>query len=106
MPRGESLSLPFPGVAHRATIQTGQTRSLVARTAGSWSSLGRIRAVGARQRGQNAPMTERYDHRDADARAADSQEDEVIDGPVLDGADELQAEATRAVAEEDTTERG
>jgi hypothetical protein len=51
-------------------------------------------------------MTERYDHRDADARAADSQEDEVIDGPVLDGADELQAEATRAVAEEDTTERG
>ena len=104
MPRGEPL--PFPGVAHRATIQTGQTRSRVARAAGPWSSLGGIRAVGERQCGQNARMTERYDHRDAEARVADSQEDEVIDAPVLDGADELQAEATRAVAEEDTAERG
>jgi hypothetical protein len=51
-------------------------------------------------------MTERYDHRDAEARAADSQEDEVIDAPVLDGAEELQAEATRAVEEEDAEEPG
>ena len=42
-------------------------------------------------------MTERYDHRDAEARAADMNEDEVIDGPVLDGADDLQTEATRAL---------
>jgi len=42
-------------------------------------------------------VTERYDHRDADARAADTQEAEVIDTPMLDGADDLQTEATRAL---------
>ena len=50
-------------------------------------------------------MTERYDHRDAEARAADSQEDEVIDTPVLDGADDLQTEATRALDEDEATGR-
>lgn len=49
-------------------------------------------------------MTERYDHRDAEARAADSQEDEVIDAPVLDGADELQTEASRAILDEEGQE--
>jgi hypothetical protein len=49
-------------------------------------------------------MTERYDHRDAEARAADAEEDQVIDAPVLDGAEELQAEATRAAVEEDPGE--
>jgi hypothetical protein len=57
------------------------------------------------QRGQKAPMTERYDHRDAETRAADRLEDEVIDAPVLDGADELQAEASRAVLDEKVEER-
>jgi hypothetical protein len=50
-------------------------------------------------------MTERYDHRDAEARTADSQEDEVIDTPVLDGADDLQTEATRALDEDAATDR-
>jgi hypothetical protein len=50
-------------------------------------------------------MTERYDHRDAEARAADSQEEEVIDAPVLDGAEDLQAEASRARDEDDAAER-
>jgi hypothetical protein len=51
-------------------------------------------------------MTERYDHRDAEARAADAEEDEVIDAPVLDGADDLQVEATRAAADEDAADPG
>jgi hypothetical protein len=50
-------------------------------------------------------MTERYDHRDAETRAADAEEDQVIDAPVLDGADELQAEAGRALLDEEVADR-
>jgi hypothetical protein len=42
-------------------------------------------------------MTERYDHRDNETRAADAERPEVLDTPVLDGADDLQTEASRAV---------
>jgi|KBSSwiStaDraftv2_1062776.scaffolds.fasta_scaffold1927485_1 hypothetical protein len=42
-------------------------------------------------------MTERYDHRDDETRAADAERPEVLDTPVLDGADDLQTEASRAV---------
>ncbi len=45
-------------------------------------------------------MTDRYDHRTADARAADAEEDQVLDSPLQTGASELRAE----VAE--TAERG
>jgi hypothetical protein len=45
-------------------------------------------------------MTERHDHRDAEARAADATADEVIDRPVMDGAADLQTEADRAIESE------
>ena len=38
----------------------------------------------------------RYDHRDDAARAADSEEDRVIDGPLEKGAAELREETTEA----------
>jgi hypothetical protein len=49
-------------------------------------------------------MTERYDHRDAEARAADSHEEQVIDAPVLDGAEDLQAEASRALDDDEAAD--
>jgi len=38
----------------------------------------------------------RYDHRDEAARAADAEEDRVIDGPLEEGAAELRAQVTDA----------
>ena len=38
----------------------------------------------------------RYDHRDAAARAADAEEDRVIDGPLEKGAAELREQAAEA----------
>ena len=45
-------------------------------------------------------MTERYDHRDNETRADDAERPEVLDAPVLEGADDLQTEANRAVGDE------
>jgi hypothetical protein len=41
-------------------------------------------------------MTERFDHRDATARGADTTEDQVIDSPVQDGAEEMREETQLA----------
>ena len=43
-----------------------------------------------------AAMTERFDHRDAEARSQDSTEDAVIDAPLQDGAEEMREDAQRA----------
>jgi hypothetical protein len=49
-------------------------------------------------------MTERFDHRDDETRAEDAERPEVLDRPVLDGADDLQTEANRAVENESRDE--
>ena len=41
-------------------------------------------------------MTERYDHRDEAARAADAAEDRVIDTPVEEGAADLREQVADA----------
>ncbi|HTE73448.1 MAG TPA: hypothetical protein VK640_09650 [Actinomycetes bacterium] len=38
----------------------------------------------------------RYDHRDDAARAADAEEDRVIDGPLEEGAEDLREQVTDA----------
>jgi hypothetical protein len=48
----------------------------------------------------------RYDHRDAEARAADTQEHAVIDGPLMAGAVALQAAAKRSLAALDVAHEG
>lgn len=45
---------------------------------------------------EHADGPTRYDHRDDAARAADAEEDRVIDGPLEKGAAELRDEATEA----------
>jgi hypothetical protein len=42
-------------------------------------------------------MTERYDHRTPEARAADADEEAVLDQPLEPGASDLRAEAEQAV---------
>ena len=46
--------------------------------------------------GGPADAPTRYDHRDGAARAADAEEDRVIDGPLEEGAAELREEAIDA----------
>jgi len=41
-------------------------------------------------------MTERFDHRDAEAREQDATEDAVIDAPLQDGAEEMRKKTQRA----------
>jgi hypothetical protein len=49
-------------------------------------------------------MSERYDHRDDEARAQDATVGETISAPVMDGADELRDNAEQAIADEDVEE--
>jgi hypothetical protein len=45
-------------------------------------------------------MSERYDHRDDEARAQDATSAETVSAPVMDGAGELREDAEQAMAEE------
>jgi hypothetical protein len=45
-------------------------------------------------------MSERYDHRDDEARAQDATVGETISAPVMDGADELRDNAEQATDED------
>ena len=49
-------------------------------------------------------MSERYDHRDDQARAQDATAEETVSDPVLDGAGELREEAEHASADENVEE--
>jgi hypothetical protein len=49
-------------------------------------------------------MSERYDHRDDEARAQDATVGETVRAPVMDGAAELREDAERAAAEENADE--
>jgi hypothetical protein len=46
----------------------------------------------------------RYDHRDEAARAADAEEDRVIDGPLEEGAAELREQVTDAERQGELTD--
>ena len=46
-------------------------------------------------------MTERYDHRTAEDRATDADEDRVVDRPVQSGAADLRREVEEAAEEGD-----
>jgi len=46
-------------------------------------------------------MTNRYDHRDAEARADDATKDETTSAPVLNGATELRGNAQEAIDDGD-----
>jgi hypothetical protein len=46
-------------------------------------------------------MSQRYDHRDDDARAQDAAVGETVSAPVMDGAGELREDAEQAIAGED-----